>query len=358
MKLVIMEEIMAEKRRKKKNSTLMTVLITLLSLTVVTFLVVVCAFFAGLSDNNEKESYVGSDVLNAIATESISVKINMENCTMTVGTSVQVTATIYPNGSSSGIMWTSSDPEVFTVDSEGNLNVIGEGIVALTASFGDVCDSVAIECVKEDGDGMLNLPDYGMFIADSEAGKQENSTQATKPSEEATTAKKGTQSETTQKETTTSETVKPTSTPMTQAATVKPTQAPTKNNVDETTSYTFEATTEYEGTKVLSTEIAGKLESYGFTKYLDNTYVFEENNTYSGEVIITSNMTHIYIKERSDAFDSAIRTVLTELLPESHEQVWDIYKTTATDQTVTVDGRIARVVVPADSGHSQIVIYN
>lgn len=338
---------MAKKRKKRKNSIFMTVLITVLSLTVVTFLVVVCAFFAKLSDADQEESYVGSDVLNEIATENISVKINMESCTMTVGTKIRVSATIYPNGSSAGIMWTSSNPEVFTVDAQGNLEVLDEGIVALTANFGEVCDSIAIECVKNEGEGMLNLPRYDMFVSEQET---------TKAAEESTKANR--ENETTVAETTSSQNqTRPTS-PTVTPTTATQQETTTKRREEETTLYTLETTTEYEGNKVLSTEIAKKLEGYGFKKYLDNTYVFEENNTYSGEVIITSNMTHIYIKERSDAFDVAILSVLTELLPDSHNEIWNMYKSTATDQTVMVDGRVVRVVVPGDTGHSQLVIYN
>ena len=361
------------KGKKKKNSTAMIVLMTLLSLTVVTFLVVVCAFFAGISDKRKTESYVGSGAMNEIATEKVTVKINMENCTMVVGTKVQVTATIYPDGSSSGIMWSSSDENVFTVDSKGNLEVVGPGIVALTASFGDAYDSIAIECVADESEATLNLPDYSMFTVNggnTTGNSNQQGTQNSTHSSKAETTSSGVSQQTnptTAKNNSQNVTTKDTAA-VTTATTTKPvTQVPTttqqvtqkhQNITPETTSYVIETTPEYEGEKVLSTQIAGNLPDYGFKKYLDNTYVYEENDAYLGEIIISSNMTHIYVKDRSTGFDSALTSVLAELLPDSHENVWSIYSGATTDQTMTVDGRVVRVVVAGNGGHSQIVIYN
>lgn len=354
---------MARENKKKKNSSVMTVLITLLSLTIVTFLVVVCAFFAGLSEKEHGEDYVGSGAINAIATEQVSVKINMENCTMVVGTKVQVTATIYPDGSSSGIMWSSSDESVFTVDSKGNLEVVGPGIVALTANFGDAYDSIAIECVEDESKAVLNLPNYSMFTTNGGnttdnkqvASTTSSQTSATTEAESTKAQQQSSQSATkgTSSSVTTTTAARPTAN-----TTPQPTTPPHQNITPETTSYVIETTPEYEGDKVLSTQIVANLDDYGFKKYLDNTYVYEENDAYLGEIIISSNMTHIYIKDRSTGFDSAVTSVLTELLPDSHENVWNIYSGATTDQTMTVDGRVVRVVVAGNGGHSQIVIYN
>lgn len=349
---------MSKQRKKRSNSSVMIVLITVCSLTIMTLLLVLTAFFAGAGSKNTSNDYVASDVVNAIATEKVSVKINMENCTMTVGTKTQVTATLYPNGSSAGIMWTSSDESVFTVDSKGNLEVIGTGIVALTANFGDVYDSIAIECVESEDKAVLNLPDYSMFTNNS--GNNKETEKATMPIVETATGKPTESASITATTSTkaTTATTATTTAPTTTKATVTTPAETTKKEVETTTLYTLETTTKYDKTIVLSTEIAGRLVNYGFKQYLDNTYVYEDNGAYLGEIIITSNMTHIYIKERSTGFDSAVSSVLTELLPDSHDNIWKIYSGAVTDQTLTVDGRVVRVVVSGDSGHSQIVIYN
>lgn len=368
---------MANRGKKKKGSPALIVLITLLSLSVGTLAVVVVAYFTSESAKVkvQPESYVGSGVIGELATEKVTLKINMENCTMTVGTKVQVSATIYPTGSTTGIIWTSSDTGVFTVDSQGNIEVIGEGIVALTANFGDAYDSIAIECVKAPDDAVLNLPDYSMFTANNvnttdrpqsttaapqgNTGVNQEQPQGTtgtnqNPAQSTTGANQNQPQGTTASNQQNATTGRPQTT--TPAATNPPSQ--TKGERETTTAYVIPTPAPYEGEKVLSTEIAGRLGNYGFAQYLDNTYVYEENNSFKGEVIISSNMTHIYIKERSTGFDTAVSGVLTELLPESHNNIWNIYTSAQTDQTVTVDGRVVRVVVPGGEGYSQIVIYN
>ncbi|MCM1467633.1 MAG: hypothetical protein NC086_05745 [Alistipes sp.] len=360
---------MANKGKKKKVSPALIVLITLLSLSVGTLAVVVVAYFTSEAAKVQPESYVGSGALGELATEKVTLKINMENCTMTVGTKVQVTATIYPTGSTAGIMWSSSDTRVFTVDSQGNIEVIGEGIVALTANFGDAYDSIAIECVKATDEAVLNLPDYSMFTVNNgnttdrpqsttAANQPQSTTGADQP--QGTTAANQPQGTTgaNQPQSTTAA-VQPT-TARPQATTPGTTNPPsqTKGERETTTEYVIPTQAPYEGEKVLSTQIAERLGNYGFAQYLDNTYVYEENNAFKGEVIISSNMTHIYIKERSSGFDTAVSGVLTELLPQSYNNIWNIYTSAQTDQTVTVDGRVVRVVVPGGDGYSQIVIYN
>ena len=371
---------MANRGKKKRVSPALIVLITLLSLSVGTLAVVVVAYFTSEAAKvkGQPESYVGSGAIGELATEKVTLKINMENCTMTVGTKVQVTATIYPTGSTAGIMWSSSDTGVFTVDSQGNIEVIGEGIVALTANFGDAYDSIAIECVKAPDEAVLNLPDYSMFTANngnttdrpqSTTAAPQGNTDVNQNQPQGTTGANQPQGTTGANQQSTTGANQPGTTASNQqsttagrpqtttpAATNPPSQ--TKGERETTTAYVIPTPAPYEGEKVLSTEIAGRLGNYGFAQYLDNTYVYEENDSFKGEDIISSNMTHIYIKERSTGFDTAVSGVLTELLPESHNNIWNIYTSAQTDQTVTVDGRVVRVVVPGGEGYSQIVIYN
>lgn len=383
---------MADKKKKSGTSPAVVVLFTLLCLTVVTCLVVVSAFFASEASRDQTQPYLGSKAANALATESISIKINMENCTMTVGDKVQVTATIYPDGSTAGIIWTSSDPSVFTVDGNGVVQVLSPGIVALTANFGNAYDSIAIECLEAGESSMLNLPDYSMFANNdgnnsntnnkgnvgnketSGADHGENGKATTAANNSNTTAASnsiaatgnGSASTSAPGSTTGAAVTKPSGTTAAPVATTSASTAttsavkPTKGNntSQQTTAYQIPTSEEYTGEKITSTQIAENLKNYGFKPYLSNTYVYEEGDSYLGEIIISSNMTHIYIKGRSTGFDNAIKSVLTELLPQSNESIWNAYQGASTDQTVTVDGRVVRVVVPADGGHSQIVIYN
>ena len=87
---------MANRGKKKRVSPALIVLITLLSLSVGTLAVVVVAYFTSEAAKvkGQPESYVGSGAIGELATEKVTLKINMENCTMTVDTKVEVTATI------------------------------------------------------------------------------------------------------------------------------------------------------------------------------------------------------------------------------------------------------------------------
>lgn len=346
------------KNTDKKMKHGMVALITLLSLTVVTFAIVLYAYFIGETEKSNSQSYVGEGAINALATETVSVKINMENCMMKVGTKTQVSATIYPDGSNSGIIWSSSDENVFTVDSKGNIEVIGTGIVALTATFGTATDSIAIECIANEEEAVLQLPDYSAF-------KQNETATAAATASANETTKSGSTEDTSKQPSSSMGTPTSTQAPTNGTTAARPTTTPTTERASgatasttNATTYSAETTTEYGGTKVSSTEIAEQLTGYGFTKYLDNTYVYGESDAYLGEIIITSNMTHIYVKEASTAFDGAISSVLTVLLPDSYGTVWNVYNSASADQTMTLDGRVVRVVVPADGGHKQIVVYN
>ncbi|MFQ7573849.1 MAG: hypothetical protein ACLRLD_00245, partial [Lachnospira sp.] len=107
-----------------------------------------------------------------------------------------------------------------------------------------------------------------------------------------------------------------------------------------------------------SESIGGQLPDMGFDQTYSNVYVCNENGTYCGEIITQPDVTIIYIKERSDAFDSKIKNVLMTMLPKEYNQVWNNYISAATDRTFTVEDRKVRIVAAVNGGHSQIVIYN
>ena len=88
-----------------------------------------------------------------------------------------------------------------------------------------------------------------------------------------------------------------------------------------------------------STDLPDILGNQGFTREYSNVYIYTENDTYYGEIIIQPEVSIIYIKQRSGGFDSKINSVLS-------------------DRTFTAEGRKVRIVTAAGGGHSQIVIYN
>lgn len=107
-----------------------------------------------------------------------------------------------------------------------------------------------------------------------------------------------------------------------------------------------------------STDLPDILGNQGFTREYSNVYIYTENDTYYGEIIIQPEVSIIYIKQRSGGFDSKINSVLSELLPSEYSQVWSNYLSASSDRTFTAEGRKVRIVTAAGGGHSQIVIYN
>lgn len=87
-------------------------------------------------------------------------------------------------------------------------------------------------------------------------------------------------------------------------------------------------------------------------------FVYTENGTYYGEIITEPNVVIIYIKQRTDEFDSKIKAVLSRLFEYESGQVWNNYVSATSDRTFTVENRMVRIVTSKGGGHSQIVIYN
>ena len=107
-----------------------------------------------------------------------------------------------------------------------------------------------------------------------------------------------------------------------------------------------------------SDDIGSMLSGNGFEQTVSNVYVCRQDGIYYGEIVTQSNVTIIYIKQRSAAFDNRIQSVIENLLPGNSSYVWNSYVSASTDRTFTVDNRMVRIVVATGGGHSQIVIYN
>ncbi len=110
-----------------------------------------------------------------------------------------------------------------------------------------------------------------------------------------------------------------------------------------------------------STQIGDYLPDCGFDnkgEAAGNVYVCKDGGTYQGQIVTLPNVTIIYIKQRNEGFDEKVKEVLAKLLPKEHGQVWNNYVTASSDRTFTVEDRMVRIVLAANGGHSQIVIYN
>lgn len=88
--------------------------------------------------------------------EQTDVEILFENKAVPVGTSLKVTAIVTPDDDDKSIVWTSSNTDVFTVDKDGVITVIGSGTATLTATVGSVSDAIVIEGIRNVAAGSDN----------------------------------------------------------------------------------------------------------------------------------------------------------------------------------------------------------
>lgn len=107
-----------------------------------------------------------------------------------------------------------------------------------------------------------------------------------------------------------------------------------------------------------SYSVGGILPGQGFSQVTSNVYAYEKDGQYYGEVVTQPNVTIIYIKQRSQDFDSHVKSVIASMIPDNPSTVWNTYVTANTDKTFVVDNKKVRVVAASNGGHSQIVIYN
>ena len=306
---------MASKNKRKKKKTVRVKPIPIIILFVVIIsaitLVTVLAMKKGNKSKHEEKKSVATQnyTINKEELSSTTVKIDMEDCKVIVGTTLIATATVTPEGTQGAINWASSNNAILTVDSEGVITVKAPGLAVITATVGIVSDTVMIECVEAGANSksQYNLPAYGEEKTSEEDREQ----------------------------------------PSKQVETVAPSKAviiPTSTAVVS------------KGLK--STELHSELAKIGYSERVSDVYTFGEGDNYYGQVIIQSDLVIIYIKQRNDSYDAKIKSILSALLPSEGAQVWTNYVSSYNDRTFTAEGRRVRIVSAAKGGHSQIVIYN
>lgn len=275
--------------------------------------------------------------------EKTNVEILFENKAVPVGTSLKVTAIVTPDDDDKSIVWTSSNPDVFTVDKDGVITVTGSGTATLTATVGSVSDAVVIEGIRNAAAGS----DNGFSVYTHTAGSISSGSNTGSGSDvegdsrlENLPAGENT-SESSQGTGSSGDGV--------QSGGVQSGGSTTENASSEDNN-----DSESSG----SGEIEDTIINNGFEQTVSNVYVCQQNGTYYGEIITQSNVTIIYIKKRNSEFDSRINNVIENLIPGNSQMIWNNYLSASTDRTFTVDGRMVRIVVATGGGHSQIVIYN
>ena len=216
------------------------------------------------------------------------------------------------------LQWKSSDDKVFRVSQDGIVEITGTGTAALTATVGNVSDAIVIEGIeKNDSKSQMNLPSYNEVSSSDNTDADSNADNDGQPQQE------------------------------TQAAAARP-----------KTTQAAMPSVKVVSRGLRSYQLADVLGGLGFHSTGDNVFVYGEGDDYSGEIIVQPDVSIIYIKKNSADYESAVQSVLQNLLPDEYTQAWSNYTSAATDRTFTLEGRTVRIVTAGNGGHSQIVVYN
>lgn len=296
------------------------------------------------------------------------VKIDAQSFCAYVGQHFTLSVSAYPADLSDSVTWTSNNEDVLTVDSHGNVVIVGEGVAAVTVTSGEYSDAIAVEAVADAySHSTMGLPFYSHIdlvsgeqptpVSPSNSGNGQNA-EVQQPSDGGQNTGIQQPSDSTQ-----NEGIQQPSGSGQNGGIQQPSdngQAGNKQDTgrqEETSEQYTEPVTE-PAPAIDTEEMFAVLTASGFSQYLSNACLYQSGDEYQGEVIVDSESVHIYIKKRSAAFDNAVKTTLAYLLPDTFESVWNSYTKAVSDSTITSGGRKVRFVMPAAEAHAQIIVYN
>jgi hypothetical protein len=325
------------------------------------------------TDSNVNVSNAGVIVNSQYETEAATldskrvdttVEIQIDDFSAVIGTKLQVVALVTPAGTEQSVVWKSSNDAVFTVTSDGVVEVTGKGTAVLSATAGTVSDSIVIEGIESMASGSSNdLPVYtgtsgsGYYYSGNGTSTGTDVTYNNTSNDSNVTGGNAEQGTVASQE---QQTQQP-------SAGEQESQTDAGENAGEVeTQPIIIDGNQYNVTEIPtggnggydSTTVGEILPDSGFEQVMSNVYTYEENGKYCGEIVTQPNVTIIYIKERNDSFDDTVKSVIASMMPESAAQVWNTYETANTNKTFIADNKMVRIVVPEDGGQTQIVIYN
>lgn len=371
-----------ESTNKKKKRKLKPIPVVILAVTLIAIIFSLSLAFhtkpkeesVTISISGVGESKKSSDINESnSAVRETKVSIDMDSCAIPIGTTLKVTASIDPSTEvEKSFNWSSSDQNVFTVDAEGIITIKGKGTSALTATIGSSSDAIVIEGIANDNTAKSqnNLPIFNLLAGGASGnGTSGNGTSGNGTSGKGTSGNgvsgNGTSgngilsngstdngssgNETSNNGSSGNETSNNGS---------ANTNTNNTGNPEKPIDSANNGTNNGVNSGLKSTDLYQSLSEIGYSQKMSNVYVYEENNTYYGEIIIQSNVTIIYIKQRCDGFDTKIKEVIAKLIPTEYSLVWNNYISASSDRTFTAEGRMVRILTALNGGHSQIVIYN
>ena len=330
------------KDTKKKDNFKTIVISSITFFGIIVFVLVLCVM-CGRRGNNIPVDTSTTVNVNDYIKEDEHLTINAKDCTLYVDSIITLQCYSNPPEYAKEVSWSSSDNSVLTVAFDGTVTAISEGIAAVTVTHGVMTDSIIIKVISEEETVDEEFPVFDPAetepiptVPDTTTSAVINSTtsgQVTNPTtgstENPTTAAP---------ENVTEPATKPSESVTTEAPTTKPSQSETES----------------EDTKDV---ILTNLPQNEFTVYLTDTYVFEEDGNYLGQVIVTENFTQIYVMTRTTHFDSCLKSFLSTVLPTGYLRAFDNLTTAKSDMTFYVDGYKVRAVASPNGGHSQLIIY-
>lgn len=313
-----------------------------------------CVFLGnkGNNDTNRGNKPVQGNTVDpdAVAPKGEYVKIDLEDCNLYVGSILRLKCSSQPEEYSKSVIWSTSDAGVVSVNGKGDIVVRSEGTAAITATCGLLSDSVIINAVNRASDRYNEeFPVYEV----SENGELVVVQTAASGGET-----QGGQHSQTPQQTAAPPAVSvpevPTGAGATQGSEQQTTSGtdPTRGN-DPPTAAPPEQGTEAELTDRI---VAGVMEA-GFSKYLEDTYIYSEAGVYLGEIIVGDSFMQIYVMTRTTSFDAALKRVIMPLLPTEYDNVFAQLVSAEADRTFSADGYKVRVVAPTGGGHAQLIIY-
>ncbi len=340
---------------------------------------------ASISLNDVKVDNIGQEVISDNANRvQAAVEVCLSDCAVTVGTVFKAVAIVTPADTEQALVWSSNNTGIFEVGQDGIVTVKGAGTAVLTATIGNVSDSVIIEGISQVTDGSSNnLPIYNVAqnevtgagnTSNSGSGSASNgssngtanggstgsgsSGNGSTGSGSVTGNNGGTSGVSGNSENSGGSSGSGSASNGSSNGTANGGSTGSGSSGNESGGSENSSSENTDGKGADSTQIGDYLPDYGFDREMSNVYVYRDGNTYQGEIITQPNVTIIYIMQRNEAFDEKVKEVLAKLLPNEYGQVWNNYVTAASDRTFTVEDRTVRIVVAANGGHSQIVIYN
>ena len=272
------------------------------------------------------------------------INITQEDCNLYVGTSLLLSCTSNPEEYADKVVW-QSDSDCVSVDQNGRIMVNSQGTAAITAVYGVLSDAIVINAIeKNNEDGIISqLPVYDVDsdgkavivkpaetqpdTQDGNSGNEgndgnENNTPATEPSKDNT-------------------------------GNIETTSGGNNNGGAGQNETIASIGNKQQNKEIITQSVIDN----GFTKYIDNTYIFLEDDNYLGEVIINDDYAQIYVMTRTSRFDTAVKNVIGSLAGSYNENVYSMLVSAREDTTFSQGGHKMRIVAPVDGGHSQLMLY-